>query len=238
MKKEEKNSKGKKSAFLVLLLVLLLGITVGFATLQASLNISGSSKIGSTSWDIGPDDDTPITCTGEGCVVIDPSDPNAPDPDDVVPGEEYCSDPQDQSTCEDVTGVVWTEDGDVYFKHLLEKPGDTFTFDVDYTNSGTLDAKVDTNGVSLGIYDGNTTSQTLASKFLTYTVVYVGGANAGDTPAAGDVLSASSTATFRVTVTYHDYNGTLPTAEELATLNGGANGDGASSLFTVTYVQA
>lgn len=48
----EKERKQKKRFSVVILLVLLLGITIGFAALTASLNITGTSTISSASWDV------------------------------------------------------------------------------------------------------------------------------------------------------------------------------------------
>ena len=70
MKKEKRNSKGKKSVFLMLLAVLLLTITIGFATLSATLNINGTSKIKGNTWQIDVPDDDDIVCPqGQVCTI-------------------------------------------------------------------------------------------------------------------------------------------------------------------------
>lgn len=45
-------NKGKKYLSIVILLLLLVGITVGYATLSSNLNISGTSTIGVSDWDV------------------------------------------------------------------------------------------------------------------------------------------------------------------------------------------
>ena len=192
-------------------------ISVGYAALSSSLNISGSSTIKNNTWDIDVDDGD-ITCPqGEVC-TIDPANPETVTPDDGVV----------TPTNPDPTGaVIWMDGNTVYFKHVLTVPGDVFTFSTTYTNNGTIDAKV-----------ASVTKSTLnatAQQFMTYDVTYAN----GTAVQSGDTLAAGSSATFKVTVAYKSTVTTLPTAEQLALINETADGHtGATSLFTVTYEQA
>ena len=90
-----------------------------------------------------------------------------------------------------------------------------------------MDAKLDTVTKN----DLNATAQ----RFMTYNVTYAD----GSTIRSGDYLRVGETATFKVTVAYKSTVTTLPTEEELALINETSQGHtGATSLFTVTYVQA
>lgn len=219
--KEMKRIKKNKYAIVLLLLVILAGLSIGFAALSSQLNVQGTSTISDTTWDIGPDDDTGGTGgievpDGE-IATINPTDPDSLTPDDGVPTPENPN----------PTGaVIWMDGNTVYFKHVLKKPGDIFTFNVTYANNGTINAKV-----------ANVTKSALnatAQNFLTYTATYAN----GTAVAVGDTLNAGSTVTFRITVEFKNVS-TLPTAEQLALINETAEGHtGATSLFTVTYEQA
>ncbi len=213
---KEKKSKGKKNAFLILLLVLLLGITVGFATLGSTLQITGTSTIKNSTWDISADD-SDIECpSGEVC-TINPHNPETITPDDGVPTPEN---PNPKGA------IIWMDGNTVYFKHLLSVPGDVFTFNVTYTNNGSVDAKV----ASVNQSQLNATAQ----QFLTYSATY----EDGTAVAVGDILAAGDDATFKITVSYKSTVTTLPTAAQIAAINETANGKtGATSSFTVEYEQ-
>ena len=212
----ESQRKQKKGLTLVLLLLLVVFISVGYAALSSSLNINGTSTIENPTWDVVIDDSDPdaIDCpSGETC-TINPSNPESLTPDD--------------GTGENPKGaIIWMDGNTVYFKHVLAKPGDKFEFTTKFSNNGTIDAKLDTVTKS----ELNATAQ----RFLTYDVTYAD----GTTIKSGDALAAGATATFKVTVTYKSTVTTLPTAEELALINETSQGHtGATSLFTVSYVQA
>lgn len=212
--KMEHQKQKKKSFTLIALLLLVTFVSIGYATLSSTLNINGTSTIDNPTWDIEIEDDADIDCpTGEKC-TINPSNPESLTPDD--------------GTGDDAKGaIIWMDGNTVYFKHLLVKPGDKFEFTTKFSNNGTIDAKVDTVTKS----DLNATAQ----RFLTYDVTYANG-NAVN---SGDLLRAGEEATFKVTVTYKSTVTALPTAEELALINETSQGHtGATSLFTVNYVQA
>ena len=221
MKKEKRNQKGKKSVFLMLLAVLLLTITIGFATLSATLNINGTSKIKGNTWEIDGGGDDDIVCpTGQVC-TINPDNPDELTPDD---GEPVCTDPADPTTCTDPVGaVIWMDGDTIYFKHLLTVPGDVFTFTAKYTNNGSVDAKI----ASVSTSELNATAQ----QFLTYTATY----EDGTAVQVGDELPAGESRTFKITVAYKSTVTTLPTEAQLAAIN--EDGNGAKSLFTVQYEQ-
>ncbi len=214
---QQKEQKGKRAAFLLLLAILLVGISIGFAVLSTSLNISGTSTIQNNSWNVSPDPTNGIECPSGQVCTINPSNPGGLTPDD---GEPTPENPNPKGA------IIWMDGNTVYFKHLLKAPGDVFTFNVTFKNSGTIDAKV-----------ANVTTNQLnatAQNFLTYSVTYAN----GSAVAAGDSLNAGASATFKVTVAYKSSVTTLPTTEELALINETANGHtGATSLFTVSYEQ-
>ena len=217
VQQSQKSNNGKKTMVLILLLLLLMTVTVGYAVLSSSLNISGTSTIKNNTWDIDVNDADIVCPSGEVC-TINPSNPETVTPDDgkVTP------------TNPDPTGaVIWMDGNTIYFKHILTVPGDVFTFNVTYRNNGTIDAKVsDVTTSSL-----NATAQ----NFMTYTVTYAD----GSAIQANDTLAAGQAATFKVTVAYKSTVTVLPTAAELALINETSDGHtGATSLFTVNYEQA
>lgn len=227
MEKQEQSRRAKKSASLLLLLILLVTVTVGFALLSTSLNIRGNSKIKKGTWDIDPGN---ITCPeGEVC-TINPQDPDGTDPDE-------CTDPTKlgQDGCNGA--VIWMDGDTVYFKHVLAKPGDVFTFNVDFSNNGNIDAKIsNVDKKAFGINAAGT-DNTAANKFMSYDVTY----NNGGTVSVGDKLAAGTTKNFKVTVTYKDVKvdgqTVLPTDDELAQINGADSNKGAISLFSVDFEQ-
>ena len=209
---EQKNSKGKQKAFLLLLIVLLLGITVGFATLSSTLNIIGTSTVKNSSWDISTDD-SDIECPSGKVCTINPSNPESLTPDDGTGSNPNGA-------------IIWMDGDTVYFKHLLSVPNEVFEFTVKYTNNGTVNAKV----ASVTKSQLNSTAQS----FLTYDVTY----EDGTAVAVNDSLAAGASATFKVRVAYKNVS-VLPTAAQLAQINEtGAGKTGATSSFTVVYEQA
>lgn len=214
--KRENKRQQKKGLVLMALLLLVTFISVGYAALSSSLKINGTSTIENPTWDVVIDDEDTdaIDCpSGEKC-TINPSNPESLTPDD--------------GTGDNAKGaIIWMDGNTVYFKHVLSKPGDSFTFTTKFSNNGTIDAKVDTVTKS----ELNATAQ----RFMTYDVTYAD----GSTIKAGDLLKAGQTATFKVVVSYKSTVTTLPTTEELALINETSEGHtGATSLFTVNYVQA
>ena len=206
----QQHKSNKRYFAVIILLLLVLGLTVGYAVLSASFNINGTSTITNTTWEIGVGDSDIVCPTGTVC-TINPDNPEALTPDDGTTNGS----------------IIWIDGNTVYFKHLLTKPGDVFTFTTTYTNSGSIDAKVS----SVTTSSLNATAQ----RFMDYEVTY----EDGSTIRQGDVLSAGDSATFKVTVGYRSTVTVLPTSEELALINETNDGHtGAVSLFSVTYEQA
>ena len=226
---QDNQGKGRKTSIVIALLLLLAVITIGYASLSASLNISGTSKIKDNTWNVGPDERDPdvIVCpTGETCTINPQNEDPARDPRDLEPddGEDICTDPADQTTCTPGNGaVIWMDGNTVYFKHVLTEPGDVFTFTAKYTNNGSVDAKI----ASVSTSELNATAQ----QFLTYTATY----EDGTAVQVGDELPAGQSKTFKITVAYKSTVTTLPTEAQLAAIN--EDGNGAKSLFTVQYEQ-
>ncbi len=207
---QQQQKSNKRYFAVIILLLLVLGLSVGYSILSASFNINGTSTIKSNTWEIGVGDGDIECPTGTVC-TINPNDPDTLTPDDGTTNG----------------AIIWTEGNTVYFKHLLTKPGDVFTFTAKYTNTGSIDAKVS----SVTTSSLNATAQ----RFMTYDVTYADGSAIRQ----GDSLAAGANATFKVTVAYKNTVTTLPTAAELALINETSDGHtGATSLFTVTYEQA
>jgi len=116
--------------FLIALFVLLIGgISAGFAYLQATLKINGTAKIASPTWNVHFDSVTPAA---SGNVTLSDG--------DVAP-----------HIIENTNGTQaeWTV--------TLSKPGDKYEFSIDVYNAGTLDAKLTgisaPTGYNLGLSD-------------------------------------------------------------------------------------
>ena len=210
----------KRYVAVIILLLLITCVSIGYAVLSTSLNISGTSTIKNSTWGIELDDenDDTIECPDTQKCTINPTNPDDLTPDDGIVTPEN---PNPKGA------IIWMDGNTVYFKHLLSKPGDVFTFTATYTNTGSIDAKV-TNVTKSEL---NATAQ----QFMTYTVTY----EDGTAVQSGDRLNAGQTATFKVTVTYKPEITVLPTDAQLALINETSAGHtGATSLFTVNYEQA
>ena len=245
------NKKNSKSILLLILLLVLVTITIGYAALSTSFNIVGTStitgewcvgiKCGNSCDNVATCQNSPITCPNNDCIVTDcDATPNLCNCNSNTgecsgPTAIDCSQNPDKSdstkcTC-DANGVckpkaqVWLKGDSVYFRNTLTSPGDVFTFDTTYTNSGNIDAK-------LGSFTKSSLNAT-AQEFLTYDVKY----DDGSAIVQDESLNAGDSSTFRVTVTYKNVD-TLPTQAQLDLINEVASGrNGATSEFTVNYVQ-
>ena len=206
IQKQENKVRGKKRYTLLLLLLLLVSVTVGYAILSTNIKIGGKTKI-ENKWDISAIN---IECPPTQKCTINPKNPQDIKPD---PGE-------------DKGAIIWIEGDTIYFKHILSNPGDIFTFTVEFSNNGTLDAKI-SNVIKSGL---NAT----AEKYLTYDVTYAD----GSTVKANDLLKCGEKLKFKVTIAYKNAVTVLPTQEELNLINEIFEGHtGATSLFTVEFVQ-
>ena len=206
---QQQHKSTKRYFAVIILLILVLGLTVGYSILSTSFSINGTSTIKSSTWNISIEDNN-IECPAGAICTIAPTDPDSLVPDEAGPNG----------------AIIWLDGNTVYFKHVLASPGDVFTFNAKFTNSGSINAKVS----SVTTSSLNATAQ----RFMTYNVTYADGTQVR----AGDTLAAGASATFKVTVAYRNDISALPTAEELALINETSDGHtGATSLFTVTYEQ-
>ena len=139
-----------RSKNLKLLLVLLLMIvTVGYATLTTNLTINGTSKINNSTWNVHFNNPSAATT---GSVSIDSND-----------NTQYAA-RKDSAT-------------QVSYSVLLSEPGDFYEFTVEVENEGSIDAMIDEITSTIQIGSGtvqNITSQTLPA-WLNYTVTYSDG---------------------------------------------------------------
>ena len=108
-----KNSKYKKKSMSLLLVLLILGISLGYAILTQDLTIVGTSGIKNARWSVYFDN----LVVSNGSVSIGETDQAA-----VI----------DNSTKTDISYTV-----------TLNKPGDFYEFTVDVVNDGTIDAMID-----------------------------------------------------------------------------------------------
>lgn len=174
----------------------------------------------------------PEKCNCENGVCPGPDVPNCttnPEkcmkPNCEVTATETCECPEGATNCIP-KNQVWMQGDTVYFKHILEKPGDKFELDVTYRNDGNIDAKL----------AGVTKSELnqYARQYMDYTVKYSNGSDVS----VNDPLNAGSYATYRVNVSYKSTVTTMPDAATMALINEEAQGHyGATSLFTVNYQQ-
>ncbi|MBR4619028.1 MAG: hypothetical protein IKO49_06955 [Bacilli bacterium] len=138
--------KNNRKKSLVLILILMLVISVGYAAITTTLKINGTSKVQKVGWNIYWDNVQ--TTTGS------------------VTGENV-------TTAPTTTGTSTTE---VTYAVTLPEPGDFYEFTVDAVNDGTINAMIAENGVSNVAYTDSTyeTVATLPKMFR-YTVTYADG---------------------------------------------------------------
>ena len=102
--------KNKKRNRIMLLLILLLGITVGFAALATTLKINGNASITKNNWSVYWDEDSIAVTQGS--------------KGDTMPGV--------------VNGEDGSVNTKVNWNVNLEVPGDFYEFTIDATNNGTI----------------------------------------------------------------------------------------------------
>lgn len=112
MRRKSNNSK-KSYLYVGLFLLLIAGISMGYAALKTTLSINGTAKISKVAWDIHfanatPKDGSVTPGEGDTGIVIDSS---------------------------DNTHASWAV--------TLAKPGDKYEFTIDVVNGGSLDAKLE-----------------------------------------------------------------------------------------------
>ena len=173
-KKNKKDS--KKTVYLLLLLIL--GISVGYAALSATLKINGTSIIKSAKWSVHFGEDANDIQVTEGSVTGD----NVTTPARIKSG---------------------TNNTEIEFSVNLPEPGDFYEFTAQVVNDGTLDAIIGEgdSAVSLTVNavdsdnnkvpkDSTTEPEVLGwSKYFTYSVVW-DDLDPKRLPAVGDKLAA------------------------------------------------
>ena len=103
-----------KRKFRIILVLLLLGVTLGYAVLGANLTINGNSKLSSSTWNIHFNNVVPKS----GSVPIGTGDHGAV--------------------------ITQGDNTEVTYAVTLSKPGDFYEFNVDAVNTGTVDGMIDT----------------------------------------------------------------------------------------------
>ena len=121
--------KNKKQRRIMLLLILILSITIGFALLSTTLKINGSASIKSNTWGIHWDDTSVNVATGS-------VEANLP-----------------------VVSKTTSDDDTVSFNVELDLPGDFYEFSVDAVNEGSIDGalELEENFITYKVEDQETT---------------------------------------------------------------------------------
>ena len=106
--------RSKKDYYFILLVVIITGLTLGYALLTQALSITGITKINANNWSVYFDNLVPNSnnvslSTGDSAAVID------------------------SNTLTDITYTV-----------SLNEPGDYYEFTVDVVNDGSIDAMINT----------------------------------------------------------------------------------------------
>ena len=136
--------KGKNR--MAMLLILVVGISIGYAALATNLKINGTSVVKGANWNIYWDNVNVDSGSVTGSNVV---------------------------TAPSTTGTTTTE---VEFSVVLPEPGDYYEFTVDAVNAGTIDAMIEDNGVQNKVYTDSTyTEEATLPKVLKYTVTYADG---------------------------------------------------------------
>ena len=136
--------KGKRR--IVLLLILVIGISIGYAALANMIKINGTSVVKGANWNIYWDNVNVDSGSVSGANVI---------------------------TTPTTTGTTTTE---VEFSVVLPEPGDFYEFTIDAVNAGTIDAMIEDNGVQNKVYsDSGYTQEATLPDVVRYTVTNLDG---------------------------------------------------------------
>ena len=136
--------KGKKR--IVLLLILVVGISIGYAALANTIKINGTSVVKGANWNIYWDNVNVDSGSVSGANVI---------------------------TTPTTTGTTTTE---VEFSVVLPEPGDYYEFTIDAVNAGSIDAMIEDNGVQNKVYsDSGYTQEATLPDVVRYTVTNLDG---------------------------------------------------------------
>ena len=136
--------KGKKR--IVLLLILVVGISIGYAALANTIKINGTSVVKGANWNIYWDNVNVDSGSVSGANVI---------------------------TTPTTSGTTTTE---VEFSVVLPEPGDYYEFTIDAVNAGSIDAMIEDNGVQNKVYsDSGYTEEATLPDVVRYTVTNLDG---------------------------------------------------------------
>lgn len=180
-------SSGKKrqTVLVAMALLLLVGLTIGYAILSAQLNITGSTTIKEARWDIHFDS---VNVT-EGSVSVNSSEPRI-----INAGTE-----NERTFVESPASIgdmsVDSKNTKITYSVFLAQPGDFYEFTAVITNHGTLDAKLSEAPTMTGL----TAAQDV---YTNYSVKYADGTDIAE----GDVLNHGESVTVRVRVEYDKVN--------------------------------
>ncbi|MBR3210555.1 MAG: hypothetical protein IKF71_01300 [Bacilli bacterium] len=241
---QQQNS-NKRYFSLIIVLLAVIGLSVGYAAYSASLQIQGISRIDDDfTWNItmGEDIDDIVTCpTGDDCQLIE--DPTNPSTDPST------TDPEDGT-------VFWLENGVLNFKHFFKAPGEEYSFEVNFANNGSIDARIGSYVLPDNFSTNDVSNMLTYSLYLktgndSYTNItgILDGEGALVNPSIGKlpgkVGDTVSSHTFKVVVKLKDLDNTAAGYETLlpkysaaiSAINSANNGEGAKGVFTVNYIQ-
>ena len=177
-----------KNALIALLIIGLVSMTIAYAALTQQLQINAGAKVlnKSATWDIHFANVVAGTPVG------------------------YASISQGKS----LTGTGTTTLSGL--EVTLKAPGDSLSYTFDVVNNGSINAKINTNGVSIPnianlTVTGSEGDVAIVKSNLEYSLVYAtGDVNAGQTPAAGDTLAAGQSRKLKLTISYKSNATSLP----------------------------
>lgn len=135
--------KNKKNKTLLTVLILLLAITIGYATIATTLKINGSADVKSARWNVYWDENSIQVTSGS----VETS----------------------QGNGARVTDAGKTQ---IEYSVELSEPGDFYEFTVDAVNEGSLNAKIAPNGVKNNVYESDGTTPKNLPNYIGYTVKY------------------------------------------------------------------
>jgi hypothetical protein len=167
----------RKNKKITYLLLLLLGLSIGFAALATTLKINGTANIGKNTWDVYWD--------------------RIANQSGVTPDENYPKITADENNVPKSL-LTWSV--------TLDKPGDFYEFTVDAVNAGTIDAEITEiiskygNTVIPDVIDQEHPSP--VPSYIKYSVVY---ADNNEKPAVGEKLLKASDPTDENTFTRKTY---------------------------------
>ena len=173
-----KNRKNKNKIYLYLLVIL--GITIGFALLSTTLKINGTAGIKENTWNIHWDD-TSINVIGN---TVGASNP--------------------------VVSTATTSKDTVSFNVELELPGDYFEFEIDAVNEGTIDAALDLkeNWITYSINNENTSLPSYMDFKVTYDDNTI--PKSGDILTKREDVNTPGRQTYKIRIEFKQSETTLP----------------------------